>query len=176
MIFFGTARCHASKAYNLVNVSDVPIIYNHNRPLPRLKIGARLMGALFALAALTVLTLAARLQPDPSGVGTHHQLGLPPCGLLLMTGVPCMTCGMTTSFTELAHGHVLRSVIAQPAGTVLAILTAATFWIGSYIAVTGRPSARLLNMVPWARICFTVLGIVLVAWIYKIYVVLHAHP
>lgn len=175
MIFTRTARCHAWDGYNPASMSDVPIIYNHNRPLPPLSLSGRIIAGVFAACSMTLLVIAARLHPDPAGVGTHHQLGLPPCGLLMVTGIPCMTCGMTTSYAELAHGHLIRSLIAQPAGTVLALLTAATFWIGSYIAVTGRPSARVLNSVPWARMLLTLLAIVLVAWVYKIVVVLHGH-
>ncbi len=154
-------------------MSDVPLIYNHNRPLPLLSIGSRAMAAILSIGCLTVLIIAAGLDPSPTGVETHRQLGLPACGLLSMTGVPCMTCGMTTSFSELAHGRVWRSVVVQPGGTVLALVAAITFWAGGYIAITGRPSARLLGMVPWTRILFTLLGVVLVSWVYKIIVVMN---
>lgn len=156
-------------------MSDVPLIYNHNRPLQPLSIGSRAIAAVLSIGCLVVLIIAAKLDPSPSGVETHRQLGLPPCGLLTMTGVPCMTCGMTTSFAELTHGHVLRSLVAQPGGTVVALMAAITFWAGGYIAVTGRPSARLLGMVPWARILFSLLGVVLIAWVYKIIIVVNAH-
>jgi hypothetical protein len=156
-------------------VSDVPLIYNHNRPLPKLTLGARLIGAVLSIGSLAVLVLAAWLNPSPSGVATHTQLGLPPCGLLQMAGIPCMTCGMTTSFAHLAHGHVWQSLVTQPAGTVLALVAAILFWAGGYVAITGRPSARLLGMVPWTRILFSLLGIVIVAWAYKIVVVVNSH-
>lgn len=154
-------------------MSDVPLIYNHNRALPGQSLSARVIAGAIAIGALTILLLAARLDANPRGVETHTQLGLPPCGMLRATGYPCMTCGMTTSFTHLAHGHVWQSLVAQPAGTFVALLTAVAFWVCGYIAFTGRPSARLMNMVPWIRIVFVVLGIVLVGWIYKIIVVLN---
>ncbi len=155
-------------------MSEVPLIYNHNRPLPRLTFVGRALAAILGGGSLAVLVMAAILDPSPTGMETHTQLGLPPCGMLRLTGVPCMTCGMTTSFAELAHGHLWQSLVAQPAGTLLALLAAMTFWIGTYIAVTGRPSARLLNQVPWTRLLFSVLGIMLVAWVYKIIVVVHS--
>lgn len=155
-------------------VSDVPLIYNHNHELPRLAWTARLIAGTLAAGALAVLVTAALLEPNARGVETHTQLGLPPCGLLRATGIPCMTCGMTTSFTHLAHGNLWQSLVVQPAGTLLALLTATGFWISAYIAATGRPSARLLHMVPWTRILFSVLGLVIVGWIYKIVVVLNA--
>lgn len=157
-------------------MSDVPLIYNHNHELPRLSLTARLIAGTLAGGALAVLVTAAMLEPNARGVETHTQLGLPPCGLLRATGLPCMTCGMTTSFAHLAEGQVWQSLVVQPAGTVVALLTAIGFWVCAYITVTGRPSARLLNMVPWARILFSVLGIVILGWIYKIVMVTTAHP
>ena len=34
-------------------------------------------------------------------MGTHQQLGLPPCNFVTLTGYPCPACGMTTSFALL---------------------------------------------------------------------------
>jgi hypothetical protein len=53
-------------------------------------------------------------------MGTHQQLGLPPCTFNEMTGVPCPSCGMTTSFTLLMRGDVWHSMQANFAGTALA--------------------------------------------------------
>lgn len=96
----------------------------------------RLAGALVALAALAVLTVAAWLRPR-ADVGTHIQLGLTPCGFLLSTGIPCPTCGMTTSFALMARGDLRAAVKTQPAGAVLFVLTVMaavggvmTVWMG----------------------------------------------
>ena len=173
MIFVRSARCHARREYN-AGVSDVPLIYNHNRPLPRIGWGGRLIAAAMALGSLAVLVLASQLNPNPAGVETHRQLGLPPCGLLQVSGVPCMTCGMTTSFAHLTHGQIWQSIVVQPGGTVLAFVAAIIVWAGGYVALTGRPSTRLLNMIPWTRLLFGLLGVVLIAWVYKIIVVVNA--
>jgi hypothetical protein len=83
----------------------------------------------FILVALTlpwvvVLTVATQIDPYKWGTvaasGTHQQLGLPPCTFKEMAGVPCPSCGMTTSFTLLMHGDVWHSLQANFAGTVLA--------------------------------------------------------
>jgi len=67
------------------------------------------------------------LRPAADLVGTHTQLFLPPCLFLKITGVPCPTCGMTTSFALLAHGQLWRSIIAHPLGALayfyIAVLT-----------------------------------------------------
>ena len=99
-------------------MSLVPLIYNHNQPLPRLGFFSRLIAGAVAACSVAVLLIAGWLTPNPAGVETHRQLGLPQCGLLRMTGVPCMTCGMTTSFSHLAHGDLWQSLVTQPAGTV----------------------------------------------------------
>ena len=158
----------------MATVSTVPIIYAHHRPLPKLSFGHRAIAAVVSALCLTVLTIAARLHPDPHGMGTHLQLELQPCGLLTTTGLPCPTCGMTTSFAFLAHGQILASFAAQPAGTVFAFVAAMAVWIGLYIAVTGRPSGRLFNQMPIHRVFLVMLAVGLAGWMYKMAAVWHA--
>src|SRR5262249_12530118 len=57
-------------------------------------------------------------------MGIHTQAGLPPCIFQLVTGVPCPSCGLTTSFALLVRGDVRNSVRANGVGTVLAL-----FWL-----------------------------------------------
>ena len=38
-----------------------------------------------------------------------------------MTGVPCPSCGMTTSFALLLHGDIANSLRANAVGTLLAV-------------------------------------------------------
>jgi hypothetical protein len=59
---------------------------------------------------LGVFVTAALLNPyhpdgSPRTSETHLQLGLKPCSFKVMTnGLPCPSCGFTTSFTHLTHG------------------------------------------------------------------------
>ena len=108
----------------------------------RSRAGYRLGAAALAIACLGVLVFAATLRPDDSGMGTHQQLGLPPCPWLVMYDVPCPTCGMTTSFARAAHGSILGAVRAQPAGAAFAIGIAALFWLALHAAVTGSGVLR----------------------------------
>ncbi|NBO19844.1 MAG: DUF2752 domain-containing protein, partial [Proteobacteria bacterium] len=50
------------------------------------------------LSATLGLSNVRWLTPDARGLGTHEQLGLPPCGFYLWYGLPCPSCGMTTSW------------------------------------------------------------------------------
>lgn len=73
---------------------------------------------LFLLWAAMVLT-AAWLTPDPSGHGTHRQLGLPPCAFNVATGKLCPSCGLTTSFTAIAHLDLRAAAQAHALGPLL---------------------------------------------------------
>src|SRR5581483_2789888 len=74
--------------------------------------------------ATAVLAVAHSLHPSERGFGTHEQLGLPPCIFLQLTGIPCPSCGLTTSFAHAAHLHWLASFTTQPFGFVAFCLTA----------------------------------------------------
>lgn len=108
----------------------------------------RVLAGTIALAALSLLLVACWLTPASGGVDTHTQLGLARCGWLSRSGIPCMTCGMTTSFALVADGRLLAALWVQPFGTVLALLTVFVFWVAGYIAVTARPVWRLLPRWP----------------------------
>jgi hypothetical protein len=96
------------------------------RPDPRLQRGVRIGLAAVAVTLAAVFGVAAYLNPyGPDGaartMATHTQLGLPPCNMVAMTGYPCPTCGMTTSFALLVRGDVLGSLRANWVGTVTAL-------------------------------------------------------
>lgn len=107
----------------------------------------RAISAAVAVACGGVLGLAAHLEPDPAGHGTHRALGLPPCGMILTSGIPCPTCGMTTSFALVMHGRPIAAFLAQPAGMVLCLATVACMLTSVWIMVGGRVPA-----VRWERI------------------------
>ena len=71
-----------------------------------------------------VFYVAASLDPydngQPRRMETHRQLGLPPCTFKDLTGFPCPSCGMTTSFALLIRGDVWNSMLANFVGTALA--------------------------------------------------------
>src|SRR5688500_16584743 len=110
--------------------------------------GRRSAAAIVLFATVALLAMAAWLSPDRSGLGTHHQLGLPPCNWVTAAGVPCPTCGMTTAFAAAADGDLLSSFRAQPFGCVLAIATAAAAVIAAFVTATGSAvGGHLLRLV-----------------------------
>ncbi|TWU01165.1 hypothetical protein Pla52n_45370 [Stieleria varia] len=80
------------------------------------------MVALSLAAALIVLLLiAGSLSPSAQGLGTHQQLGLPPCSSLVMLGVRCPSCGMTTSWSYFVRGMWWQSARTNSGGFLLAL-------------------------------------------------------
>jgi hypothetical protein len=93
-------------------------------PVLRAWVRGALVGV--ALALTGVFAVAAWLNPyNPDGsartLATHTGLGLPPCTFYYLTGLPCPSCGMTTSFALLVRGDVLHSLRANAVGTLLAL-------------------------------------------------------
>lgn len=82
---------------------------------------------------LFAIVTATQLTPDPAGHGTHTQLGLPPCGFLLVTGVPCPGCGLTTCFAHMVRFEWVEAVRANPFGVPLFLVS----FIGLFVAAAG---------------------------------------
>lgn len=114
------------------------------------------------------LVVAATLVPAVAGMGTHRQLGLPSCTWPVAFGIPCITCGMTTSFALAVRAQFVAAAAAQPAGLLLAIVAALAVVVGLWGALSGRPVHRMLQ--PFARVrMLVVAGVVLgLAWGWKI--------
>ena len=118
---------------------------------PRLRVGptTRFAWAGVAVGCLLGLGVARYLEPDTRGYGTHQQLPFYgyPCGLVLTSGLPCPTCGMTTSFSSVMHGDFVSAFKAQPAGAVLCMGAVALLVFASYVVFSGRVMA-----VNWDRL------------------------
>jgi hypothetical protein len=121
------------------------------------------------------MVIAAALPPSHQGLATHRLLGLRECSFLVTTGIPCPSCGMTTSFAWFARGNLAASIYVQPMGALLALLCCCGAWGGLYIAITGRPVHRLLRLVPGRYTLWPLLGLGLAAWAWKIYLHLSGH-
>jgi hypothetical protein len=107
----------------------------------------RMVGLTLALPSGLVLGIARWLQPDPSGMGTHQQLGLGGCAMLTGTGVPCPMCGMTTTFSHLAHLQPIQALFNQPFGVVLFLGTVVAFSVG--LSDLAQPRGRWRRALAW---------------------------
>jgi hypothetical protein len=136
----------------------------------KLGLGWRFFALVLSLGCIGVLVVATRINPSGRGFGTHEQLGLQRCAFEARTGVPCVTCGMTTSFAFFVRGNILASLYVQPGGTALAALAVLAFWAGLYIAITGRPVQRLLRFVPARYYLGPLIVWIVAAWGWKIWI------
>ncbi|MEM1109477.1 MAG: DUF2752 domain-containing protein [Planctomycetota bacterium] len=135
-------------------------------PAPVRSWSARLIALAIFVPTLAVLLTASSLTANAAGTGTHTQLGLAPCGFKAATGMPCATCGMTTAFTHAADGHFVASFVTQPAGLVLAVLTAMLVMVSGWSLATGVSLAPL-GLALWRpRIVIVAIALLLSGWAY----------
>jgi hypothetical protein len=88
--------------------------------------------------------------------------------MLVMTGYPCPTCGMTTAFAHAVRGQLWRAFCAQPAGLLLALAAAGGVGVAAWVLIRGRWPVVFL---PWLtpHLAFWVLLLVLLGgWVFKI--------
>ena len=154
-------------------MQPIPAIYSPR--VDRVTVGflGRLLALTISAACLTVMVVATLLIPSPTGMGTHTQLGLDQCYFALRTGIPCPSCGMTTSYSWLARGNFPASFYVQPMGAVLGLATIVTFWAALYIAATGRSIYRLIALGPTRYYVPTIVALAIAAWAWKIFIHLH---
>jgi hypothetical protein len=129
----------------------------------------RLPYLIYLISFLFILALSIELEPSADGHGTHKQLGLPACGFLSITGYPCPSCGITTSFSYFVRGDLLDALRVQPFGFVLFTVLIAGFAISVYATLHSIPATDLLDSVLFERVQVALLIIFLLSWIYKIY-------
>jgi hypothetical protein len=130
-------------------VRVVPVtVATHPPPLPEVREARRERRLAAGLAALGVVVFGIGwfLDPyesngQPRMRGTHRQLGLPPCGLHVLTGRGCPSCGMTTTFSLLAHGDPVAAWQTNWAGCLIAVMAGfATVWF--LLVAGGLPPGR----------------------------------
>jgi hypothetical protein len=118
-------------------LSLLPIEYIPVRGYPLTRSGRVLLlgWGLFLVAGFA---LAAWVEPDPRGYGTHQRLGLPPCSFHVLFGTSCPSCGSTTSFAHFVRGHWPAAVRCNTAAFLLALTCAAMIPWSWYSAWRGR--------------------------------------
>lgn len=129
----------------------------------------RWLSLISGLVLLALLLLARWLEPSFSGMGTHQQLGLPPCTSVLVWGVPCPTCGMTTSWALVVRGHLATAAFTNLGGFLLAIIAIGYFPASCYFFLHGKATpghwfSRLLALSLTVAFCAA-----LVQWVYRVW-------
>ena len=133
---------------------------------------SRVLSLFLVLGTGGVLATALWLEPAVAGHGTHTQLGLNSCSILMATGYPCPMCGATTTFTLWAHLRPIQAIVNQPFASLLFWMTVSTFAIGVAELVDPRDRwQRLIRRLgPYeARLAIGFLGSMGLSWIYKIW-------
>lgn len=127
----------------------------------------RVLEVLGTAAALVLLVTAAVVEPDPHGRGTATELGLPACPVLTETGHPCLTCGMTTAFSHMAHLQPAAAMAANPGGVLLfLVVLAAPFWL-LHALFTGKDPLRFVRHPVWGWLLPLVLAVTLATWMLR---------
>ncbi len=119
-------------------------------------------------AASLLLLVGRLLHPSPGRVGTHEQLGLPPCTFLHLTGIPCPGCGLTTSVAYAAHLHFFESIATQPFGFVVFLLAALSIPLSIYLSYRRIPYSKLQQFRGKNLVIYLLISLFLFSWLYKI--------
>ena len=121
----------------------------------------RAAAGLLAAVPLGLLVVAGMLEPNTDGLGTHQQLGLPPCSMRLMLGVRCPSCGMTTSWSHFMRGQWGHSWSANPGGFLLALYSVAFGAVSGVVVLRGRlPSSSLQRAFAVALVAIALVAVV----------------
>jgi hypothetical protein len=91
---------------------------------------------------------------------------MPPCSLLQHTGLPCPTCGLTTSFANSVRLRLGAAVHANPVGPILTAGVLALAVAGAAQGLTGREIVNPLARRTWWL--WALLAAVLGGWAIKL--------
>jgi len=119
-------------------------------------------------SAAALLLIARLLQPSADGFGTHRQLGLPPCAFLHFTGIPCPSCGLTTSVAHAARLHLYESVITQPFGVVVFISAVMSIPLSIYFIHRRVSWSKLTSLRGRNFAVYLMIALFILSWLYKI--------
>jgi hypothetical protein len=147
-------RCFTSPEDELI---EMPASISHRLT----KSAYRICGVLLVVGICSGFLLAIWLSPNPAGLGTHQQLGLPPCTTRLLLGIRCPACGMTTSWANLFEGNLFAAAAASCSGVMLAGVAVACLPVGTEMVRRGQiPRNRTLRQLTFALIGVATVAIV----------------
>ena len=102
----------------------------------------------------------------PSGLTDFYH-----CPFPSITGIPCLTCGMTRSFRHVVHGRFFEAFSLNPLGAMFCIFTILFVVYAFTVLVFHIPRPRLQLEIPVRHLVlrFGLPGILLLNWIYLCY-------
>lgn len=145
---------------------------SHRSSVSAVPLLQRLLWLSIAGGSAAILTVAAMIEPSPSGYGTHTQLGLPPCGFLLLTGSPCPGCGLTTAFAHGIRGNWALAISANPLGLALFLVTCCCIPLGLVAALRGWSVDSVVQRFSLNRWGLAIAGCAAVLWVARFAAVL----
>jgi Protein of unknown function (DUF2752) len=98
----------------------------------------RIAWGVLAMVLVSLLGIAVFLKPNPDGLGTHQQLGLPPCTFQFLLGIRCPACGMTTSWSYMMKGMIRNAFETSSSGTLLGMLALWVVPVSGWKSLSGR--------------------------------------
>ncbi len=123
---------------------------------------------MFGLGCVLVIGISFALKPSPAGWGTHQRLLLPPCYFRLLTAKPCATCGLTTSFCNIARGRFETAFHANPAGLVFFPFTVVFGAMALAGALSRRSFIERILSFGGTRAWLVVVPTILVLWAWQL--------
>lgn len=84
------------------------------------------------------------------------------CGFEQRHGLPCPTCGFTTSAIAFAQGKIFESFYIQPAGALLCCILAVSGFLALLIAVFGVYSGYLERFFAEVKIKYIILALIII--------------
>ena len=106
-------------------------------------------------AFFSVLWLAAKGKID---IG----LWLLPCGFKQRYGLPCPTCGITTSILAFAEGRIFESFYIQPAGALSCLMLAAAAILNLFTVLSGRYFCFARRFFAEVKVRYVIIGVLII--------------
>ncbi len=119
-------------------------------------------------AASSVLAVALWLKPAAIGYGTHTQLGLPPCAFLLVTHLPCPSCGLTTCFAYAVRFKFWKAFLANPFGLLAFFATVSVIPTSIFLLWRRISFRRITESAHFIKAVYIGTACYFTSWVFKL--------
>jgi hypothetical protein len=89
-------------------------------------------------------------------------LWLLPCGFKQRYGLPCPTCGITTSVLAFAEGRIFESFYIQPAGGLSCLMLASAAILNLFTVVSGRYLCFNKRFFAEVKVRYVIIGVIII--------------